>query len=143
MSKQARIGVIGTGWWATGIHIPALLENPKVDLVALCDRDPDRLNMAAEHFQVAEMYTNVEEMLVSVELDGVIIAVNHAAHYEITRRCLKHGLHVLVEKPLTLFAPEARTLVAIARRQERHLLVGYPYPYQAAAKYARRHIAVR
>ena len=137
MSKRARIAVIGTGWWATGTHIPAILENPKAELVALCDRDPERLDLTAEHFPVAEAYTDVNELLASTTIDGVIIATNHAAHYEIACRCLEHGLHVLVEKPLTLRASEARALVEIARRQERQLLVGYPYPYQPAAKFAR------
>ena len=52
MNQKARIAVIGTGWWATEVHIPALIANPKADLVALCDKDPQRLKNAATHFQI-------------------------------------------------------------------------------------------
>lgn len=30
MSERARVGVVGTGWWATQFHLPALMNNPQV-----------------------------------------------------------------------------------------------------------------
>jgi len=38
LTRKARIGIIGTGWWATYTHIPALLARSDVDLVALAGR---------------------------------------------------------------------------------------------------------
>ena len=48
MPDTARIAVIGTGWWATTAHIPALQANPDANLVALSDMRPDALGKSGE-----------------------------------------------------------------------------------------------
>ena len=78
MPDTARIAVIGTGWWSTTAHIPALQANPNADLVALADVRADALEKAARHFGIERTYTDVHEMLARERLDGVVIAVWHA-----------------------------------------------------------------
>ena len=129
MSGTARIAVVGAGWWATSVHIPALLANPAAELVAICDADPARLDAAARAFGIGRAYASLGELLVREQLDGAIIATPHATHYTLARDCLAAGLHVLVEKPLTLYAAEARELVQLAGEHGRELLVGYPWSY--------------
>ena len=53
-------------------------------------------------------------MLDRESLDAVIVVTPHATHYEITRTCLTHGLHVFLEIPMTLSAVHARSLVDLA-----------------------------
>ena len=118
MSRTARIAVIGTGWWATTAHIPALQANPAAHLVALADVRAEPLDRAARHYGVERSYTDYGEMLAQEQLDGVVIAVWHAAHYEAARACLEHDLHVVLEKPMTLTAAHARQLI-----------IGYPWNY--------------
>lgn len=137
MSKKARIGIIGTGWWGTEAHIPAILSHPDALLVAACDRDSERLRAAAEAYGIARTYTDYREMLAREALDGVVIATPHATHYAIARDCLNHDLHVLVEKPMTLFAAEARDLVNLAAARNRTLMMGYPYLFLPQIKQAR------
>lgn len=127
--KKARIAVVGAGWWATTAHIPAVQEDPNADLVAICDRDPEKLKAAAEAYGVATTYTDLDEMLTHAHLDGAIVVTNHASHYAVARRCLEAGLHVVIDKPMTLYAWEAKALVELAQAQQRELLVGYPYNY--------------
>ncbi len=74
MPDTARIAVIGTGWWSTTAHIPALQANPSADLVALADVRADVLDKAARHFGVARTYTDLGKMLAQERLDGVVIA---------------------------------------------------------------------
>lgn len=126
--KKARIAIVGAGWWATTAHIPAVQEHPQAELV-LCDRDPAKLATAAAAYGVATTYTDLDEMLTSEQLDGAIIVTNHASHYPLAKRCLEAGLHVLIDKPMTLYAKEAKELVELAQQQGRELLVGYPYNY--------------
>ncbi len=137
MSERARIGVVGTGWWATYTHIPGLLAYPAAELVALADRDPERLAVAATAYGIVRTYEDHRAMLAAEQLDGVIVATPHATHHAIVRECLEHGLHVLVEKPLTLHAAEARELVRLADERGRALVVGYPYNFQPQALRAR------
>ena len=129
MPDTARIAVIGTGWWSTTAHIPALQANPNADLVALADVRADAVEKAARHFGVERTYTDVHEMLARERLDGVVIAVWHAAHYEAARPCLEQGLHVVLEKPMTLFATHARHLTELSRARGCQLIVGYPWNY--------------
>ena len=129
MPHTARIAVIGTGWWATTAHIPALQENPDANLVALSDIRPGALEKAARHYGVDKTHTDFRAMLEQEQLDGVVIAVWHAAHYEVARACLEQGLHVLLEKPMVLTAPHGRHLTELSRTRGCQLIVGYPWNY--------------
>jgi predicted dehydrogenase len=126
---KARIGVVGTGWWATRHHIPALLEYPGAELVALADTDTDKLKAASERFAVPDVFDDHTALIRSGLVDGVVIATPHASHYEIARDVLDAGLHVLIEKPMVLTARHAWDLVERAEAQKRHLLVGYTFHY--------------
>jgi predicted dehydrogenase len=129
MADRARIAVIGTGWWATWAHIPALQQNPSAELVALCDQDAAKVAQTAQTYGVPKTYTDIEALLDGESLDGVIVATNHASHYEVAAAALKAGLHVLLEKPMTLFAPEARDLVNLSNQHGGELIIGYNYNY--------------
>lgn len=136
-ARKARVAVIGTGWWATSTHIPALLAHPDAELVALCDADERRLANAAEHFGIGRTYTSVDDLLRSERLDGAVIAVYHTAHYAVARACLDAGLHLLLEKPMVLEADHARDLVERAAARGVEIIVGYPMHYNPLARRAR------
>jgi predicted dehydrogenase len=138
MTSKARLAVIGTGWWATTAHLPAIRKHPDAELVALADRRPEALQKAVAAYGPARTYTDYRQMLAQEGLDGVVVAVNHTAHYAVARHCLQAGLHVLLEKPMTLTATDAHRLLALAGRRKRELIVGYPYHYNPLAQQARR-----
>ncbi len=137
MKRKARIAVIGTGWWATYTHLPALVRRPDVELVALVNQGTEKLRLAAEAFQVSNTYTDYREMLDKENLDGVVIATSHSVHYEIARAALKHGCHILIEKPLALKTGEARELMEIAKHQSRAIVMSYPWSYTMHVRRAR------
>lgn len=134
---RARIAIISAGWWSTYTHIPGLLDNRDADLVALCDADADKLGSAAEAYEIERTYTDVHTMLANEELDGAVVATNHASHYGLVKACLEKGLHVMVEKPMVLFAREAKELVDLAATQGCELLIGYPFNYAPFILHAR------
>lgn len=137
MSRKARIGVIGTGWWATDTHIPSLRHHPDAELIAICDNDAQRVQAAAEKYAIERTYTDYQAMLSDEELDGVIVVTSNASHYTVTKGCLQQGLHVMLEKPMTLFASQAKELVELAQAQKRQLIIGYPFNYTPYALRAR------
>ena len=137
MLTKARVAVIGTGWWSTYTHIPGLRANPQAELVALCDTNADKLHAAAKTYRVERVYTSAGAMLDHETLDGVVIATHHATHAALAQACLARGLHVMLEKPMTLHAAEARALVALARAQGRELIIGYPWHFTRQALRAR------
>lgn len=131
--ERPRIGVVGTGWWATQAHLPALQLHPGAELVAVCDDDPGRVGAAARAFAVPHAFTDVAEMTSSGLLDAVVVATPHATHHAIASRALRDGLHVMVEKTLTVTATDAWDLVTLADRQGLHLSVGYTYQHTSTA----------
>jgi len=135
--RQARIAVIGAGWWGTTAHLPALVAHPDAQIVAICDQRADVLARAADKFNVRKTYTDYVQMLKQEELDGVVVSVWSAAHYEVARVCLKNKLHILVEKPMVLRAAHAKELVDLSRLHRRELIVGYPWHYCQRARQAR------
>ncbi|HZG65504.1 MAG TPA: Gfo/Idh/MocA family oxidoreductase [Herpetosiphonaceae bacterium] len=137
MPTKARIAVIGTGWWSTYSHIPALQANPDAELVAVCDRDPEKLQAAARAYNIEQTYEDYRAMIEQTRPDGVVVATPHATHYAITKTCLLQSLHVMLEKPMTLYASEARELVDLARTREREVIIGYTNNYSSHARRAR------
>ena len=140
MIDQAKIAVIGTGWWATQAHIPALLENPRAEVI-LVDKNPEKLKHAAQQFALDNAYTSIGEAVSEHEdIRGAVIAVSHRAHYDVAKEALEHGLHLLLEKPMTLYAAEAKSLVELASQQQVEILMGYVYPYLDCVKSARQYM---
>ncbi len=127
--SRVRIAVVGTGWWATRVHLPALCADPRCRVVAAADADSARAMRAAAHFGVPRWYADHRALLGAEQLDGVVVATPPQSHHAIARDCLLAGADVLVEKPMTVTAADARDLVETARRTGRRLHVGYPYPY--------------
>ena len=133
---KARMGVIGAGWWATQFHIPSLKTYDNAELVGIADIKEDKLAKAADYYDIANQYTDHRELLAS-GVDGVVIAVQHAFHYEVARDALDAGVSVMVEKPMTLRADEAWDLVERAKRNGLHLMVGYTFHFTRHAEAAR------
>ena len=122
---RAKIAVVGTGWWATFNHIPALKSHPNAEIIAICDLDEAKAKKAADEFDIKAVYSNLDQMLASEDLDGVMVATYHAAHYPVAKTCLEQGLHVYIEKPMVLFADHARELVKLAEEKGLHIVMGY------------------
>lgn len=133
---KARMGVIGAGWWATQHHIPSLKTYEKADLVGVADVKPEKATAAADYYDIDNTYDNHHDLL-AAGVDGVVIAVQHAYHYAAARDALDAGVHVLVEKPMTLTAADAWDLVARAERNGLHLMVGYTWQFTRHAQAAR------
>jgi UDP-N-acetylglucosamine 3-dehydrogenase len=123
--RRLRIGVIGAGWHAVYRLVPYARQTMKADVVALCRRNPDRLEAAKRELGIDTGYTDWREMLEREELDAVFVSTPHHAHTEPTISALGHGLHVMVEKPMALSSEDAFGMVAAAQKHNRILMVGY------------------
>jgi predicted dehydrogenase len=126
---QARIAVIGAGWWATQHHLPSLLSYPAAEVVAVVDKNPAKLQAVKDHFGIDRLNTDHQEMLRTVKPDGAVVALPHALHYPIGRDVLDAGVNLMMEKPFTLKSEDAWDLVQRARDRNLILTVGYPWNY--------------
>jgi predicted dehydrogenase len=139
----ARIGVVGTGWWATRAHLPALEAHPEAVIAAIADPDEANRRRVVERFTLPpdQAYPDVAAMLAGTPLDGAIVAVPHVLHAPIARTLLEHGLPVLLEKPMTIDPADARALDALARARGVELIVGYPWQYNRHVRAIREQVA--
>jgi predicted dehydrogenase len=135
--SKIRIGIIGAGTWSQYAHIPAIKDHPDAELVAICQRNPEKLKRVAEQWNIPHAYRDYREMLERQLLDGVIISTPHHVHYAQARLALERGLAVLLEKPMVAKASEARELITLAKQKGKPLLVGHPLPHTPIAQRAR------
>ena len=119
----ARIGVVGVGWWATFNHIPTVQAGQDARIVALCDLDAGRLQVAGDRFGIAARYTDLAAMLAAERLDGLMVSTPHVAHTAPALAGLAAGCHVLVEKPMATSAADGRAIAAAALAAGKEVLV--------------------
>ena len=136
MTKKVRIGFIGAGWWATTNHIPLLAKRDDVELVGVCRLGKEMLQTIKETFGFGFATEDYRELL-QQGLDGVVVTSPHHVHYEHARAALEAGCHVMVEKPMTLTAKEARQLVELADAHQVELLVPYGWHYKPFIQHAK------
>jgi predicted dehydrogenase len=136
--KPIRVGVIGAGWWATFAHIPAIKSHPNAELAAVQSRERAKAERIARDFGAKHACTSVGELLALDEIDAVIIASTPNVHHAQAKAALETGRHVLLEKPMTFTAGEARELVALAAKQKLHLVMSCPWHYTRHGIEARR-----
>ena len=140
LQQKLRCGVVGAGWWATYAHLPALVGHPRAEVAAIQKRSLDEARRVAADFDVPKVFADYRELL-EEPLDAVVIASSPNLHYEQALAAIARGLHVLVEKPMTITAAQAAHLVAAAGQAGVQLLISCPWHYTAHGCIARKLIA--
>src|ERR1700722_7877527 len=136
--KRVGIGVIGAGWWAAAVQFPAVKSHPYAELVAVQSREKAKAEKIARDFGAKRACVTLEDMFALDDLDAVIVASTPNVHHAQVKAALERGLHVLVEKPMTFTAAEARDLVETAAQKKLQLLVSCPWHFTAHGSEARR-----
>jgi predicted dehydrogenase len=138
---KARIALIGAGWWGVEVYVPAMMDHPDIELVAINRRNQDALDKILEKHHGPKGYTDYREMLAHEELDAVVITSPHTVHYEQARDVVEAGCHVLIDKPMTTSAVHARDLVKRAEAKGKEILIPYGWNYKDFATQASELIA--
>jgi len=113
-STRIPVGIVGCGRVAEH-HLRHLSARTDVEIAGLADPNVDNARALAQRFGVANVYPSLQAMLDDRRLDAVHILTPPASHRELALLAIERGAHVLVEKPLTLSAADARELLAKAR----------------------------
>jgi len=119
--KTIRAAVIGVGYLGQ-FHAEKYGQMPEAKLVAVVDTDQSRCLELAEKHQTRAVF-DYREILDQV--DAVSIVVPTCLHYKIAKDFLEHGVHVLLEKPITTTIEEADDLIRIAAEKKIVLQVGH------------------
>jgi predicted dehydrogenase len=121
--KEIKVGVVGLGRFGR-LHARVLSELPGCRLAALCDVDGEILERYGQEYGVEALYTDVETMLASEDLDAVDLVTDESAHGLQALLCLEHGKAVFVEKPLATNGDEAAAVATLSQEKKLPVLVG-------------------
>ena len=119
--KKLKCAVIGTGYLGK-FHAQKYASLPDCELIAVVDINQSIAEeIASEHG--AKAFTDYRDLL--GEVDAVSIVVPTSLHHQVSKDFLNAGVHVLVEKPITVTVAEADELIAIAQKKNLILQVGH------------------
>jgi len=115
-----RFGLVGYGpLFGMGKHHSGMVaQTHGFELIAICDKDPKRLEVAKEEQgDHIATFTDAAEMASSGQIDLGVVIVPHVYHCEVAKTLLSAGLHVITEKPFVVHVSEADELIALAREK--------------------------
>ncbi|MBQ9023243.1 MAG: Gfo/Idh/MocA family oxidoreductase [Eubacterium sp.] len=117
--QKLKIGIIGAGAIIPQ-SIQAMREDGSLIPVGICSR-PDsfaRVKELADRLAIPQAYPDAETLLSEADMDAVYIAVSNVAHYEVAKKALEAGKHVLMEKPFCANREQSAELFALAKKKK-------------------------
>jgi predicted dehydrogenase len=113
--RKLKIGLIGCGKVAFEHHLPSLKRIARAEIVAVADRQIDRLVRLTKDYPTVTQYTTAAELLQDPRVEAVGVLTHTPSHHEIGLAALQAGKHVFLEKPLALSRIECDRLVEAGR----------------------------
>ncbi len=129
--KKIKLAVLGTGWWATEILIPAALRSGQFEIIGLCDVESNSLQNASEVVVKAgnvkpKLFDTYQEMFDMPGLEAVIISTpTHWHPLQFIYACRK-GLHVYQEKPVSYDVREGQAMLKAKEEAKNVVQVSFP-----------------
>jgi predicted dehydrogenase len=140
MSAQPlRVAVVGAGGWGAQ-HARIFAGRPDTELVAIVGRTPERAQARAAAYETTA-YTSIEQMLEQARPDLVTTCLPNEEHFAPTLELIRHGVPLLVEKPLVFSTAEADQLLAEAAERGLFFAINFNHRYAEAVQ--RAHAAIR
>lgn len=130
------VGMLGAGRWG-GNWIRTLAALPGTQLRWVCDVNPAALDRIRQQFPHVQTTTRLDDLLNDPTLDGIVAATIAPTHYDVGRKALLAGKHILLEKPMTLTTRDAVELTELARDRQRVLMVGHLLEYHPVIRQIR------
>src|SRR5215475_247224 len=121
MTEKIRWGILATGGIAA-YFTEDLLQLSDAEVLAVGSRAPETAEAFASRYGIPRAYGSYEELAADPEVDIVYVATPHSGHLAASRLCLEAGRAVLCEKPVTLNAADARSLIDLARERGRFFM---------------------
>jgi predicted dehydrogenase len=113
--KKIRLGIVGVGNMGL-THFSSIKDGncPEIEVTAVADIKPDRLEQISD----VACFDSAEAMLDSKLIDAALIATPHYDHPALTTLCMKHGIHVMTEKPAGVYTKQVREMNTIAEKSD-------------------------
>lgn len=126
--RPVRLALIGTGF-GSQVHLPAIAHVDHTELVAICSRRQDRVDVIAARHGIPSASTDWRDVVNDPGVDAVIIATPPYLHHQMVIAALEAGKHVLCEKPLARNLAETRDMARLAAQAGVVAMVDQQYRY--------------
>lgn len=136
--KKVKIGIIGLGGIGRGRHLREMLECENAAVVALCDTDEERLEIAREAAGIPKekCYTNYEDLIADPDVEAVEVCTPNDLHAEMAIKVLKAGKPLNLEKPIAMNYEEASRIVKAEEESAAFGMTCFTYRFMPAVRYA-------
>lgn len=118
---KVRIGLVGVGHLGK-LHLKNILQIPEAIISGIFDVDVSQVEKTKAEFDVP-IASSLEELFSKCE--ALIIATSTSSHFEIAQKALNAGLHVFIEKPITVTVEEAEKLIQLSNEKNKIIQVGH------------------
>ena len=137
-NKIFKVAHVGCGTIADN-HLNALILNPQVKIIAICDKDIEKAVAKKEKFAPdCEVYSDYYEMINNLSLDAVHIATPHFLHAPMTIAALERGINVFLEKPMCISLEEIESIISAEKRSNARVCVCFQNRFITAVETAKR-----
>jgi predicted dehydrogenase len=133
------IAVIGCGYWGMN-YVRIFNELTESRVVAVCEQSPERLKEVARRFPNVYLTAQIEDVISQPDVQAVVVCTEATSHFNVTRRLLLAGKHVLVEKPLTTTSSHAQKLIDLADSHSAILMVGHTFIFNAGVRKVKEYV---
>ncbi len=127
------VGVIGVGYWGPNL-IRNFMANPATDVKMCSDLKKERLTYIESLYPAIKTTRKGEDIIKCSEIDLVTICTPVFSHYELARKALEAGKHVLIEKPMTASAAESEELINLAEQKGLRIFVDHTFIFTGAVR---------
>src|SRR3989344_419385 len=128
-----KIGVIGYGYWGPNL-VRNFLSIPSCEITKIAEIKSENLKELRKHYPTIKTVTNADEVIEDKKIDAVIVATPISTHFKLGKKVLEANKHLLLEKPMTSSLSEALSLINLAKKRKKVLLVDHTFLYTDAVQ---------
>ncbi len=140
MTKSLRVGVVGYGYWGPNL-VRNFMAESRTTMMAIAEATPHRREAAGKQFPHVRVVADPADLFASPDIDAIAIATPIYTHFELAKKALEAGKHVLVEKPLAPSVVQCEELASLAASNGRVLMVDHTFVYTGAVRKIRELVA--
>lgn len=122
-------GVIGCSSIARNRSIPAMLDAPSVEVIAIASRTASKAHEMQTHFHIPRAYASYEALIADRDIEAVYISLPNALHAEWSILALLSGKHVVCEKPMASNAAETVRVADAAASSGRKVMEAFMWRF--------------
>lgn len=129
-----QVAIVGYGYWGKNL-VRNFNGLDSCEIKYVCESHSGNAEKCAKLYPNLNVIPDYQTVLDDDSVDAVVIATQVDTHYDLAKSALEAGKHVLVEKPMTSDAPQARELMEIAKSRNLTLMVDHTFLYTGAVRH--------